>query len=71
MYFQEWKWEQFASVWGGGGLGSDSKYKKHVFGGAKITQASLQIIKWYVPIHILKHNEFLESLGREIGKKFH
>ena len=38
----------------------------------KITQASLQIIKWYM---FLKRNavlfEFYESLCREIGKKLH
>ena len=40
--------------------------KKHILGG-KITQASLQTIKWYVP-YILN---VLKALGREIGKKLH
>ena len=67
--FQEWKWEHFVAivrVWRA--IANKIEASQEIcFCGAKIIQASLQIIKWYVCIY----NECLEGLGREIGNKLH
>ena len=39
--------------------------------GVKITKASYQIIKWYVPKKKAQYLIFYESLCSEIGKKLH